>query len=104
MLFQVTWKMFNTKKMECYRLFSQMSPEDDKVDAGEDINIVGRWHTVGGGEGVCICETTNMTALTAWMSNWAGMCDIRVVPVVDDATVRYVVRTNPRLWDDTPSA
>jgi hypothetical protein len=90
--------MYDATKLDCYRAFSQMSPEDDRKDAGEDIDIVGRWHTVGGGEGVCICETNNGTALTAWMSNWAGMCDIKVTPVVNDHTVRHVVKNNERLW------
>ena len=91
MLYQITWNMFPDKKMECYKVFSQMTPEDDVKDAGDDIKILGRWHAVGGGSGVCICETDNMEALTGWMVNWAGMADLKVVPVVEDATVRKVV-------------
>tara|TARA_A100001015_G_C14623090_1_gene568668 strand:- start:360 stop:581 length:222 start_codon:yes stop_codon:yes gene_type:complete len=68
-----------------------MSPEDDAKDAGELIKIVGRWHSVGGGSGVCICESDSVDAVTSWMVNWAGMCDITVIPVVEDATVRKVV-------------
>ena len=91
MLYQITWNMFPEKKMDCYKVFSQMTPDDDVKDAGEDIKIVGRWHSVGGGSGVCICETSNMEALTGWMVNWAGMADLKVVPVVEDATVRKVI-------------
>ena len=91
MLYQITWNMFPDKKMECYKVFSQMTPEDDVKDAGDDIKILGRWHAVGGGSGVCICETDNMEALTGWMVNWAGMADLKVQPVVEDATVRKVV-------------
>ena len=91
MLYQITWNMFAEKKMECYKAFSKMTPADDVKDAGEEIKIVGRWHSVGGGSGVCICETDNIEALTGWMVNWAGMCDIKVQPVVEDATVRKVV-------------
>ena len=91
MLYQITWNMFPDKKMECYKVFSQMTPDDDAKDAGEDIKILGRWHAVGGGSGVCICETTNIEALTGWMVNWAGMADLKVQPVVEDVTVRKVI-------------
>ena len=91
MLYQNKWTMFPEKKMDCYKAFSQMTPEDDIQDAGPDISILGRWHAVGGGSGVCICETNNIEALTGWMVNWAGMCDIKVQPVIDDATCRQVV-------------
>ena len=93
MLFQISWKMYPDKKMECYKAFSHMSPEDDAKDAGELIKIVGRWHSVGGGSGVCICESDSVDAVTSWMVNWAGMCEIDVEPVVEDSTVREVIFT-----------
>ncbi len=91
MLFQISWKMYPSSKMECYKAFSQMTPEDDLKDAGETIKIVGRWHAVGGGRGVCICETDSVESLTGWMVNWAGMCEIDVEPVIEDAPLRSVV-------------
>ena len=54
MLFQISWKMYSDKKLDCYKAFSQMTPDDDVKDAGDNIKIVGRWHAVGGGRGVCI--------------------------------------------------
>ena len=92
MLFQISWKMYSDKKMDCYKAFSLMTPDDDVKDAGEHIKIVGRWHAVGGGRGVCICETDSVESLTGWMVNWAGMCEIDVEPVIEDATVRSVLR------------
>ena len=83
--------MYADKKMDCFKAFSQMTPEDDVKDAGDLVKIVGRWHTLGGGSGVCICETDSVESLTSWMLNWAGMCDIDVIPVIEDATVRKVV-------------
>ena len=91
MLFQISWKMYPSSKIECYKAFSQMTPEDDLKDAGETIKIVGRWHAVGGGRGVCICETDSVESLTGWMVNWAGMCEIDVEPVIEDAPLRSVV-------------
>ena len=91
MLYQISWKMYADKKMDCFKAFSKMTPEDDVKDAGDLVKIVGRWHTLGGGSGVCICETDSVESLTSWMLNWVGMCDIDVIPVVEDATVRKVV-------------
>ena len=91
MLFQISWKMYPDKKMDCNKIFSQMTPEDDLKDAGESIKIIGRWHAVGGGRGTCICETDSAESLTGWMVNWAEMCELDVHPVVDDSTVRSVL-------------
>ena len=57
MLFLITWKMFDNTKLDCYRAFMGMTPKDDVADAGPNVTIVGRWHNVGSGSGVCIAET-----------------------------------------------
>lgn len=91
MLFSITWKMFDNTKLDCYRAFMAMTPEDDVADAGKGVTIVGRWHTIGNGSGVCIAETDDVAALNSWMVNWAGLCDITLSPVTDDATTRAVL-------------
>jgi len=58
MLFHITWRRYDDKKLE---------------GAREDIRIVEKWHTVGEREGVCICETDNASALVSWMSGWESM-------------------------------
>ena len=93
MLFLVTWKMFDNTKLDCYRAFMGMTPKDDVADAGPNVTIVGRWHNVGSGSGVCIAETDDSAALTSWMVNWAGLCDIDLTPVTDDETTRAVLRS-----------
>ena len=70
--------------------FKNVTPLDEK-DYGKSIKMHGRWHAVGGGSGVCICETNDIEALTSWMTNWTAMCDIKVTPVVTDALVRKVI-------------
>merc|ERR1711933_363196 len=76
MLYSVTWQMYADKKWDCMKAFSQMTVADDEKDHGKSIKMHGRWHAVGGGSGVCICETDDIEALTGWMANWAAMCDI----------------------------
>lgn len=94
MLFQVRWAMYEKAKMDAMKFFAKMNPEDDAKDAGSSIKIIGRWHSVGAdGTGVCICESDNVEALNAWMLNWAPMCDIKVIPVIDDESARKVLRT-----------
>ena len=92
MLYSVTWTMYADKKWDCMKAFSQMTPDDDAKDHGKTIKMIGRYHAVGGGSGICICETDDIEALTGWMANWAAMCDIKVTPVVEDALVRKVVQ------------
>jgi hypothetical protein len=91
MLFSITWKMFDNTKLDCYRAFMAMTPADDVADAGEGVTIVGRWHAVGSGSGVLIAETDDAAALTSFMVNWAGLCDITITPVTDDVTTRAVL-------------
>lgn len=93
MLYQISWEMYPDKKVECNKFFSTMTPQDDVKDAGEKIKIVGRWHQLGGGRGVCICETDDDKALASWMLNWQGMCDIKVLPVIEDEPIRECIRS-----------
>lgn len=88
MLFSIQWKFLDATKVQCFKAFSAMTPEDDVKDAGEKIKVIGRWHSIGGTGGVCICETDDPGAFTSWMANWSGMCDITVTPVVEDAECR----------------
>ena len=60
----------------------------DLKDAGDKVKIVGRWHHLNGAGGVCIAECSDSSALNSFMLNWAPMCDITVMPVVEDATAR----------------
>ena len=93
MLYQISWSIYPEKKVECNKLFGAMTPDDDAKDAGDKVKIVGRWHQLGGGKGVCICETDDDKALASWMQNWQGMCDISVVPVINDEDTRTILRS-----------
>ncbi len=88
MLFQVSWNVESQNRMACWNAFGNMTAVDDLKDAGDDIKVRGRWHHLGGGGGTCICECTSAAALNAWMLNWGGICNITVVPVVNDADAR----------------
>ena len=95
MLFQITWSISSANRVQCWNNFGKMTPEDDLKDAGEGIKVHGRWHHLSGSGGVCIAECEDASLLNSWMLNWAPVCDISVVPVVDDATSRANIRTKP---------
>lgn len=92
MLYQISWEIYADKKNICNRAFSKMSPDDDAKDCGDKVKIVGRWHGLGGSKGVCICESDDEKAVAAWMQNWQDMCKIDVIPVIEDADVRSILK------------
>ena len=88
MLFSITWSIPSQNRVQCLNAFGNMTPEDDLKDTGEHVKIVGRWHQLNGGGGVCIAECSDSSALNSFMLNWAPLCDITVVPVVEDSVAR----------------
>jgi hypothetical protein len=88
MLFQISWTVNPVNRVACWNVFGNMTAADDLRDAGDNIKIHGRWHVLGGSGGTCICECNNVADLNSWMLEWSPICNITVVPVVDDATAR----------------
>ena len=64
-------------------------------NAGEHIKVVGRWTHLNGAGGTCICECSDTAHLHSWMLNWSPICEISVIPVVDDATARKSLQGKP---------
>lgn len=95
MLFLVSWSISQNSRIQCWNVFGNMTPADDLKDTGDDITIVGRWHEMGGSGGVCVCECNNVNSLNSWMLNWAPICEISCVPVVDDADARLALQSKP---------
>ena len=95
MLFLVSWSIPTEKRVECWNTFGKMTPDDDLVDAGEGIRMVGRWHHLGGAGGVCVAECSDHELLNSWMLNWSPICEISVSPIVDDASARKSIKTKP---------
>ena len=92
MLFQINWTIFPEKRHQCFSVFSGMTPEDDEVDSGEHVNIIGRWHQMGRASGTCICESDSSEHVLRFITNWSTMCDIEVVPVVEDSVAREMLK------------
>ncbi len=63
--------------------WSSMRPEE-RADAGEGIEIVGRWRDLGSRTGVAIMEAVDAAALQLYLDQWNPHMDIAVSPVLDD--------------------
>jgi len=92
MKFMLTWQLHADAKMDALAAFSQMTAQEDAADHGPDITIIGRWHDLPSGSGICILESNSATAVAAWAYNWGAALQAKVTPVLDDAEIRAVVR------------
>ena len=95
MLYLISWSIPIDARVQCWNVFGNMTPADDLKDAGENINVVGRWHRLNGAGGVCVCDCSDHAALNSWMLNWSPICEISVEPVVDDAASRAALQGKP---------
>ena len=95
MLYLISWSIPIDARVQCWNVFGNMTPADDLKDAGEHINVVGRWHRLNGAGGVCICDCSDHGALNSWMLNWSPICEIKVEPMVDDAGARAALQGKP---------
>jgi hypothetical protein len=100
MLFQISWNLPSQNRVPCWNVFGKMTPVDDLKDTGDNIKVHGRWHVLGGSGGICICECDSAEELNTWMLNWSPLCDITVVPVVDDASARRSLQGKPFMQND----
>lgn len=93
-LYVVKYKFQDGKRMEGHKAFAGMTEEQDKADSGNN-RVLGRYHNLGNGSGICICGSTSEMDLYKWAFNWAGMCDISITPVVTDKQARKIGRSAP---------
>lgn len=74
----------------CMTYFGGMTENDDDRELGE-VNLLGRWSTVGEARGFCIAEAVNATAIARWLNGWISMASIYTVPVLDDNQQRALI-------------
>ena len=91
MKFLVTYSSAPNVREEGYKAFAQMSDADDAADH-PGVPLIGRWHNLGQGSGVAICESDDAAAVHAWAFNWNKILDVDVAPVLDDDECRSLVR------------
>ena len=84
MKFMAAWKIHEDKRHQVLEQFAQMSLEEYKTQHGPTIKFIGRWHDIPRLRGVLVFETDDTEALNLWILKWNSVCDIEVVPVVED--------------------
>ena len=70
-LFYIHWTIFASAKKNCATFFATMNEQDDQVDAGKNVKILGRWHAAGKGEGWCVVESPTYADVASFLYNWA---------------------------------
>ena len=83
MKFMVTWRLHQDKRMEVWKKFSSMTPQE-RADVGQGVKLIGRWHNSAEGTGVGIMEAADTASLYRYLAQWAPVMDLDVAPVLDD--------------------
>ncbi len=83
MKFWITWSISQDKWLPVLTMFTSMSPAE-RQDAGEGVEIVGRWHDAAGRRGVAICDAKDLRAMQRYALRWNPHMDLTIVPVLDD--------------------
>jgi hypothetical protein len=50
------------------------------------VKMIGRWHSVGGGRGLTVCESDDALAVANWAQQWSDLISFDVYPALDDAS------------------
>jgi len=88
MKFMISWKCHPGKLQETLSRFAQMTPEQDLELMGKDFKLIGRWHDLVGGRGVCIVESNNPEAVSRYCLHWNSAMELHTSFVRDDAETR----------------
>jgi hypothetical protein len=48
------------------------------------VKMLGRWHAIAGGKGVCVSESEDPIALGKWALEWSDLMSMEMYPAADD--------------------
>lgn len=94
MKLMVSWEIHRDKRHQVFEAFADMALSDYQVSAGPDIKVLGRWHDLVNGRGYGFYETTDKTALTAWVMQWNAAVDFEIAVVHDDEEAHAIVKSH----------
>jgi hypothetical protein len=92
MKFLITWNIPHDQWIPVLKTFTSMSSEE-RADAGEGVEIVGRWHDVVARTGVAIMEAKDVKAVQRYALRWNPFMDLTIAPVVEDEDAASVYRS-----------
>jgi len=50
---------------------------------GQDVTLLGQWHSANGVKGWSLVESDSAMALNVWLDAWADLLDITITPVIE---------------------
>lgn len=77
-----------------FKLFSEMTEEQDKNDSGLCTSY-GRWHVPSLGCGFAIASSPSAFDLYKWAHNWHSLCTVEISPVTKDEETREIIKQDP---------
>jgi hypothetical protein len=92
MKFLVTWNIPHDTWIPVLKTFTAMTPEQ-RADAGDGVEIVGRWHDVVARTGVAILEAKDVKAVQRYALRWNPYMALTIAPVVEDEDAAAVYRS-----------
>jgi hypothetical protein len=79
MLFMITWKgRPETRNIAINRFLKSGGQPPSGVE------MLGRWHVVGGAAGVAIAEASDPALMQRWALDWTDVFEMDVRPVITD--------------------
>lgn len=84
MQFMITWEVPIENRQKALAGFSQLSTEQEAAMMGSEIKLVGRWHDLVQRKGVCILESDNAEAVSAYAMKWNTLMNFELGVVVED--------------------
>lgn len=90
-LYFIKYKFKDGSKNEGFKLFSNMTQEQDVGDCGK-CTPYGRWHVPSEGWGVAIASSPSVFDMYKWAYNWNDLCDVKLSPVTEDKVTRQIIK------------
>ncbi len=84
MKFMVTWNIPTQSYKPAVEAFLRSG-----APMPEGLTALGRWHAPGSTYGWLLAETDDPRALAHHMAEWAGLLELKITPVIEDAEAAH---------------
>jgi hypothetical protein len=58
---------------------------------GDGVEMLGRWHSLGGHVGYVLAESSDTVALGKWMQDWTDLLTFEITAVGDDEEIAAIM-------------
>ena len=82
MKIMVQWQIAPENLKEVLERFSQGAG-----DPPDGVEMLGRWHEMGNGDGFALFDVTDSQAFTGFLMGWADLVSQKAYPVVEDEQI-----------------